>query len=84
MPSGASTGAHEAVELRNGDKARCLGKGTLKAVDNVNNIIADKILGWDAMEQVGLNAGPSAFYNLAELRKSDKKILHAKEDSVFY
>ena len=43
VPSGASTGIHEAVELRDGDKARYLGKGTLKAVDNVNDIIADQI-----------------------------------------
>ncbi len=55
VPSGASTGVHEAVELRDGDKARYLGKGTLKAVDNVNNIIADEILGWDAFDQVGLD-----------------------------
>ena len=55
VPSGASTGIHEAVELRDGDKARYLGKGTLKAVDNVNDIIADQILGWDAFDQVGLD-----------------------------
>ncbi|MDO4546311.1 MAG: phosphopyruvate hydratase [Bacillota bacterium] len=55
VPSGASTGVHEAVELRDGDKARYLGKGTLKAVENVNDIIADKILGWDAFDQVGLD-----------------------------
>ena len=55
VPSGASTGVHEAVELRDGDKSRYLGKGTLKAVENVNGIIADKILGWDAFDQVGLD-----------------------------
>ncbi|MBQ0078993.1 MAG: phosphopyruvate hydratase [Eubacterium sp.] len=55
VPSGASTGVHEAVELRDGDKARYLGKGTLKAVDNVNNIIADEIIGWEAFDQVGLD-----------------------------
>ena len=43
VPSGASTGVHEAVELRDGDKARYLGKGTLKAVENVNEIIAENI-----------------------------------------
>ena len=43
VPSGASTGVHEAVELRDGDKSRYLGKGTLKAVENVNDIIAEKI-----------------------------------------
>ena len=48
MPSGASTGEHEAVELRDGDKARYLGKGVLKAVDNVNNVIAEELVGLDA------------------------------------
>jgi enolase len=51
VPSGASTGIHEALEMRDGDKARYGGKGTLKAVDNVNSIIADEFLGWDALEQ---------------------------------
>ena len=51
VPSGASTGAHEAVELRDGDKARYLGKGVLKAVDAVNTEIADAILGLDAEDQ---------------------------------
>ena len=55
VPSGASTGVHEAVELRDGDKARYLGKGTTKAVDNVNEIIADEIIGWDVFDQVGLD-----------------------------
>ena len=55
VPSGASTGVHEAVELRDGDKARYLGKGTLKAVENVNEIIAENIIGWDAFDQVGLD-----------------------------
>ena len=55
VPSGASTGVHEAVELRDGDKARYLGKGTLKAVQNVNTIIADQILGFDVFDQVGLD-----------------------------
>src|SRR6476660_8618442 len=45
VPSGASTGAYEAVELRDGDKARYLGKGTLKAVANVNQVIAPKLAG---------------------------------------
>lgn len=45
VPSGASTGAFEAVELRDGDKSRYLGKGVLKAVENVNNIIAEKLEG---------------------------------------
>jgi enolase len=55
VPSGASTGAHEAVELRDGDKSRYNGKGVLKAVENVNNIIANELLGWDALDQVGID-----------------------------
>jgi enolase len=51
VPSGASTGVHEALELRDGDKSRYDGKGVLKAVDNVNNEIADELLGWDAVDQ---------------------------------
>ena len=48
VPSGASTGAHEAVELRDGDQARYLGKGVLQAVENVNEIIAPEVVGMDA------------------------------------
>ncbi|OEF99699.1 phosphopyruvate hydratase [Vulcanibacillus modesticaldus] len=55
VPSGASTGAHEAVELRDGDKDRYLGKGVLKAVENVNDIIAPEIIGMDALDQVGID-----------------------------
>jgi enolase len=55
VPSGASTGAHEAVELRDGDKARYLGKGVLKAVQNVNDEIADTIYGLDAENQRGID-----------------------------
>ncbi len=51
VPSGASTGVHEALELRDGDKARYLGKGVLKAVDNVNGPISEELSGWDATEQ---------------------------------
>ena len=51
VPSGASTGEHEAVELRDGDKSRYLGKGTLKAVENVNAKIADAVIGLDACDQ---------------------------------
>ncbi|MFN3445544.1 MAG: phosphopyruvate hydratase [Bacteroidia bacterium] len=51
VPSGASTGAHEAVELRDGDKKVFLGKGVLKAVNNVNKTIADKLMGVDVFEQ---------------------------------
>ena len=55
VPSGASTGVHEAVELRDGDKGRYLGKGTLTAVKNVNEIIADEIVGMDPFDQPGLD-----------------------------
>ena len=51
VPSGASTGVHEALELRDGDKRRYLGKGVLEAVDNVNDIISEELIGWDATEQ---------------------------------
>lgn len=51
VPSGASTGENEALELRDGDKKRYLGKGVLKAVDNVNNIIAKEIIGMNALDQ---------------------------------
>ena len=55
VPSGASTGAHEAVELRDGDKSRYLGKGVQKAVENVNTVIADELEGLDAENQRGLD-----------------------------
>ncbi|NLD17633.1 MAG: phosphopyruvate hydratase [Tissierellia bacterium] len=55
VPSGASTGAHEAVELRDGDKSRFLGKGVEKAVDNVNDIIAPEIIGFEVTEQVAID-----------------------------
>jgi enolase len=55
VPSGASTGAHEAVELRDGDKGRYGGKGVLKAVDNVNKLISDAIVGLDATDQALLD-----------------------------
>ncbi|MEW5718425.1 MAG: phosphopyruvate hydratase [Chloroflexota bacterium] len=56
VPSGASTGAHEALELRDGDKNRYGGKGVLKAVQNVNTVIADELVGWDAREQEAIDA----------------------------
>ena len=56
VPSGASTGAHEALELRDGDKNRYGGKGVLKAVQNVNTVIADELVGWDALEQETIDA----------------------------
>ena len=55
VPSGASTGEHEAVELRDGDKSRYLGKGVLTAVDNVNDIIAPEIIGMNVFDQVGID-----------------------------
>lgn len=55
VPSGASTGVHEALELRDGDKSHYLGKGVLKAVEHVNDEIADELLGWDALEQKSID-----------------------------
>ena len=55
VPSGASTGVHEAVELRDGDSGRYGGKGVLKAVDNVNDIIAEELWAFDALDQVALD-----------------------------
>jgi len=55
VPSGASTGAHEAVELRDGDKKKFGGKGVLQAVKNVNEIIAPKLLGYDVADQTGID-----------------------------
>ncbi len=55
VPSGASTGVHEALEMRDGDKKRYGGKGVLKAVDNVNTQIADALIGWDALEQMAID-----------------------------
>ena len=55
VPSGASTGVHEALELRDGEKNRYLGKGVTKAVNNVNSAIADELIGWDATEQIAID-----------------------------
>src|ERR1039457_7156225 len=55
VPSGASTGEREALEMRDGDKSRYLGKGVLKAIDNVNNEIAEEVIGMDADDQVGID-----------------------------
>ena len=55
VPSGASTGENEALELRDGDKNRYLGKGVLKAVENVNKVIAPEMIGMDALDQVGID-----------------------------
>lgn len=67
VPSGASTGAHEAVELRDGDKNRYLGKGVLQAVQNVNKIIAEELIGCDATDQRMID------YTLIELDGTENK-----------
>ncbi len=56
VPSGASTGVHEALELRDGDEARFGGKGVQQAVANVNDIIAEELWGWDALDQEGIDS----------------------------
>jgi enolase len=56
VPSGASTGVHEAWELRDGDPSRFLGKGVTQAVSNVNDVIANELKGWDATDQEGVDA----------------------------
>ncbi len=55
VPSGASTGEREALELRDGDKSRYLGKGVLKAVEHVNDVIAIDLIGWEASDQIGID-----------------------------
>src|SRR6187549_4283306 len=55
VPSGASTGEHEAIELRDADKTRYGGKGTLKAVGNVKSKIAPALIGFDALDQIGVD-----------------------------
>ena len=55
VPSGASTGVHEAVELRDGNKKLYGGKSVLKAVNNVNTTISDNLLGWDVADQTGID-----------------------------
>lgn len=55
VPSGASTGVHEALELRDGDKHRYLGKGVLTAVENINQKIADELIGWEATDQKAID-----------------------------
>lgn len=67
VPSGASTGAREAIELRDGDKSRYLGKGVMQAVNNVNSVIADALKGTDAGDQVALD------HHLIELDGTENK-----------
>ena len=68
VPSGASTGANEAIELRDGDPKRYKGKGTTKAVDNVNKKVAPALVGMDSLDQVGIDR------LLNELDESGNKI----------
>ena len=67
VPSGASTGVHEALELRDGDKSKYLGKGVLTAVDNVNTKLADELCGMNALDQIALD------YRMNELDGSENK-----------
>src|ERR1044072_7913675 len=55
VPRGASTGAHEAWELRDGDKSKYLGKAVGKAIANVNDVLAEALSGWDATDQIGVD-----------------------------
>ena len=66
VPSGASTGKHEAVELRDGDAARFQGKGVLKAVANVNETISSLVVGMDANEQAAIDQAFRAVRDLFE------------------
>ena len=68
VPSGASTGAREAIELRDGDKSRYLGKGVLKAVENINTEISEAVMGLEASEQAFLDR------TLLELDGTDNKM----------
>src|ERR1700710_2362565 len=69
VPSGASTGIHEAMELRDENKKLYGGKGVLKAVKNVNGIIADNLLGWDVTDQTGIDAAMIALDGTANKSK---------------
>jgi len=73
--SGASTGIHEAWELRDGDKTKFLGKGVLKAVDNVNGKLADELCGMNALDQTALDASMIALDG-----SENKKELGAKTE----
>ena len=69
VPSGASTGEHEAWELRDGVKDRYLGKGVIKAVSSVQKVIAPELLGMDALEQVGIDKAMIALDGTANKKK---------------
>ena len=81
VPSGASTGSFEAVELRDGDKSRYLGKGVLKAVENVNKVIAPEIEGMNVYEQVKIdkkiNNQVDDLRAMVAGKKAEEKILNA-------
>src|SRR3954464_5301458 len=70
VPSGASTGEHEALELRDGDKNRYLGKGVLKAVENVGKILAPAVIGKDAFDQAGVDGAMLAADGTANKAKA--------------
>ncbi|UAY52381.1 phosphopyruvate hydratase [Ferruginibacter albus] len=82
VPSGASTGIHEAVELRDGNKKIYQGKGVLKAVKNVNTIIADNLLGWDVADQTGIDAAMIALDGTANKGKLGANALLAVSMAV--
>ncbi len=82
VPSGASTGIHEAVELRDGNKKIYQGKGVLKAVKNVNTIIADNLLGWDIADQTGIDAAMIALDGTANKGKLGANALLAVSMAV--
>ncbi len=73
VPSGASTGSREAIELRDGDKSRYLGKGVLKAVENINTEISESVLGLDASEQAFLDR------TLIDLDGTDNKVAPGRQ-----
>ena len=68
VPSGASTGEHEAIELRDNDKKHYLGKGVLKAVDNVNDVIAPELIGMNVFDQIGIDRLMMLIFNQASIR----------------
>ena len=82
VPSGASTGIHEAVELRDDDKKKYLGKGVLKAVKNVNDTIAPKLLGYDVADQTGIDQMMIELDGTANKSKARRKCMLAVSMAV--
>ena len=80
VPSGASTGEHEALELRDGDKQRYGGKGVQKAVDNVNKIIAPKLIGMSSLNQRGIDYAMLALDGTIPLYRWNKYVCNACTD----